>query len=121
MLVKFRDPRRDGPLFRVGRHFYLDAITSAGGSEDAAAAAYNQILSFLRLAAQSVLVLALLVALGAWLAGPGKIATRIRTRVHDVRARGDVEGGGSRPRSAPSSASTATCCGVSSWASVWSC
>jgi hypothetical protein len=80
-------------LFRVGRHFYLDAITSSGGSEDAAAAAYNQILSFLRLAAQSVLVLVLLIALGAWLAGPGKIATRIRTGVRDV-VRGDVESAG---------------------------
>lgn len=80
-------------LFRVGRHFYLDAITSSGGSADAAAAAYTQILSFLRLAAQTVLVLALLVALGAWLAGPGKVATRIRTGVRDV-VRGDVESAG---------------------------
>lgn len=78
-------------FFRVGRHFYLDAITSSGGSEDAAAAAYTQILSFLRLAAQTVLVLALLVALGAWLAGPGKLATRIRTGVRDM-VRGDGTG-----------------------------
>jgi hypothetical protein len=80
-------------LFRVGRSLYLDAITNAGGSEAAAAAAYEQILSFLRLAGQTVFVLALLVALGAWLAGPGKVATRIRTGVRDV-VRGDVESAG---------------------------
>jgi hypothetical protein len=80
-------------LLRVGRTIYLDALTSAGANEEAAAAAYDQILSFLRLACQTVFVLAVIVAIAAWLGGSGKVATRIRTGVRDL-ARGDGESGG---------------------------
>jgi hypothetical protein len=65
-------------LLSVGRGFYLDAVTSAGANRDAAEAAYNQILDFLRLSASTALVLAVIVAIGAWLAGPGRTATRVR-------------------------------------------
>ena len=57
-----------------------------------AAAAYDQVLGFLRLSLRTVFVLALLVAAGVWLAGPGRLATRIRTGVVGVvRGRGDPE------------------------------
>jgi len=65
-------------LFNVGRTFYLDAVTGAGADRDAAEAAYNQILSFLRTSARTAFVVAVLVAIGAWVAGPSRLATRIR-------------------------------------------
>jgi hypothetical protein len=65
-------------LFNVGRTFYLDAVTGAGANHDAAAAAYDQILSFLRTSARTAFVVAVIVAIGAWVAGPGRAATRIR-------------------------------------------
>lgn len=78
--------------FNLGRGFYLDAIEDAGRSTDAAAAAFDQVLGFLRLSLRTVFVLALLVAAGVWLAGPGRLATRIRTGVVGVvRGRGDAE------------------------------
>jgi hypothetical protein len=78
--------------FNLGRGFYLDAIEDAGRSTDAAAAAYDQVLRFLRLSLRTVFVLALLVAAGVWLAGPGRLATRIRTGVTGlVRGSGDSE------------------------------
>lgn len=62
--------------FNVGRTFYLDAVKSA--NRDAAAAVYDQVLSFLRLSARTGFVLGILVALGAWIAGPGPVAVRLR-------------------------------------------
>ena len=44
----------------------------------AATAVYDQLLSFLRLSLRTGFVLAIVVALGAWLAGPGSLATKIR-------------------------------------------
>ncbi len=64
--------------FNVGRTFYLDAVTGAGANRDAAEVAYNQILSFLRLSARTAFAVAVIVAIGAWIAGPGRLATRIR-------------------------------------------
>lgn len=77
-------------LFNVGRHFYLDAVTGAGADKDAAEVAYDQILSFLRLSARTALAVAIVVAIGAWLAGPGKTATRIRGAVKGL-AEGDAD------------------------------
>jgi hypothetical protein len=68
-------------IFNVGRTVYLDAVTSAGANRDAAEAAYNQILEFLRLSARTAFVVAVVVAIGAWLAGPGRTATRVRSGV----------------------------------------
>ncbi len=76
-------------LFNVGRTLYLDAVTSAGANKDAAEAAYNQILSFLRLSARTLFVVGLLFLIGAWLAGPGKYATKLRTGVRNL-AQGDA-------------------------------
>ncbi len=76
-------------LFNVGRTFYLDAVTDAGANRDAAAAAYDQILSFLRTSARTAFVVAVVVAIGAWLAGPGRLATRIRGAVTGMGGGGE--------------------------------
>jgi hypothetical protein len=68
-------------IFSIGRNFYLDAIERAGRSREANAAAFDQVLGFLRLSLRTVFVVGLVVALGAWLAGPGRLATRIREGV----------------------------------------
>jgi len=65
--------------FNVGRSLYLDAVTTATLSRAAAQAAYDQLLSFLRLAARSIFVLGIIVAIGAWLSGPSSSATRLRS------------------------------------------
>jgi hypothetical protein len=65
--------------FNVGRSIYLDAVTTPQLTSAAAAAAYDQVLSFLRLSARTGVVLGLLVAIGAWLSGPSSSATRLRT------------------------------------------
>lgn len=65
--------------FNLGRVAYLDAVKSA--NRDAAAAVYDQLLSFLRLSARSLFALGLLVAIGAWLAGPSHAASRVRSVV----------------------------------------
>jgi hypothetical protein len=62
--------------FNVGRTFYLDAVKSA--NRDAAAAVYDQVLNFLRLSARTGFVIGILIAIGAWLAGPGSLAVRLR-------------------------------------------
>ena len=64
-------------VFNAGRQLYLDALPESV-SQPAATAVYDQLLSFLRVALRSVLALAIIVALGAWLAGPGSLATKIR-------------------------------------------
>ncbi len=65
--------------FNVGRSLYLDAVTSATLSRAAAQAAYDQLLSFLRLAARSIFVLGIIVGIGAWLSGPSSSATKLRS------------------------------------------
>jgi hypothetical protein len=64
-------------LLNSGRHFYLDALP-ATVSRPAATAVYDQLLSFLRLSLRTGFVLAIVVALGAWLSGPASLATKIR-------------------------------------------
>jgi hypothetical protein len=68
-------------VFNVLRSVYLDAVTSQTLSRDAAAAAYDQLLEFLRLSTRTTFAVAIVIALGAWLAGPGAMATRIREGV----------------------------------------
>jgi hypothetical protein len=65
--------------FNLGRTAYLDALKAA--HPDAAAAVYDQLLSFLRLSARSLFALGLVVAIGAWLAGPSTAAVRVRSFV----------------------------------------
>ena len=61
----------------LGRTVYLDALP-AGVNEAAARAVYDQVLTFLELALRTFFALAVIAALGAWLAGPGRLATRLR-------------------------------------------
>jgi hypothetical protein len=61
----------------LGRGPYLDLFPRAEGRA-AGGAAYDQILGGLRLDARALLVLGLIIAIGAWLAGPGAAATRVR-------------------------------------------
>lgn len=59
----------------------------ASVNRPAAAAIYDQMISFLLTALRTVFALAVVIALGAWLAGPGRLATRIRTLARDLVAR----------------------------------
>jgi hypothetical protein len=78
--------------FNLGRSTYLDAIENAGRDTDAAAAVYDQVLGLLRLGLRTVAVLGLVIAVGLWLAGPGRVATRVREGVTGlVRGRGEGE------------------------------
>jgi hypothetical protein len=63
-----------------GRHFYLSALPDSV-NQNAAGAVYDQLLSDLRLALRTGFVLGLVIALGAWLSGPARPATRIRDSV----------------------------------------
>jgi hypothetical protein len=65
--------------FNVGRTFYLDAVKTA--NRDAAAAVYDQVLNFLRLTARTGFVVGIIIAIGAWLAGPSTVARRLRSMV----------------------------------------
>lgn len=65
--------------FNVGRSFYLDAVKTV--NRDAAAVVYDQILNFLRLSARTGFVLGIIIAIGAWLAGPSHSAVRLRSMV----------------------------------------
>ena len=53
----------------------------------AASAIYDQLISFLLLALRTVFALAVVVALAAWLAGPGRLATRVRSTARDLVTR----------------------------------
>jgi hypothetical protein len=53
----------------------------------AASAIYDQLISFLVVALRTVFALAVVVALGAWLAGPGRLATRVRSTARDLVTR----------------------------------
>lgn len=75
--------------FNLARGAYLDAIENAGRSRAAGAAAYDQVLDFLRISLRTTFAVGVVVAVGAWLAGPGRLATRIREGVLGL-----IRGGG---------------------------
>ncbi|MGW5651475.1 hypothetical protein [Streptomyces humi] len=62
---------------RVFRVFYLDRLP-AGVSPGAAAAVYDALVHFLQTTVRMVVALAVVVALGAWLTGPGRNAGLVR-------------------------------------------
>jgi hypothetical protein len=64
----------------VFRTIYLDAVPAAVLPHDAAAVLYDTIVAYLRLGLRTILVLALVVAAGAFLSGQS--ATAVRTRQH---------------------------------------
>jgi hypothetical protein len=78
----------------IFRSIYLDAIPSDVLPHDAAAALYDTIVRFLRLGLRTVLVLALIVALGAFLTGES--VTAVRTRRGLATAIGRLRGGAER-------------------------
>lgn len=79
-------------VFNLARGRYLDAVEKAGRSREANAAAFDQVIDFLRISLRTVFAVGLVVAVGAWLAGPGRFSTRIREGVLGlVRGKGDAE------------------------------
>ena len=79
-------------VFNLARGAYLDAVEKAGRSREANAAAFDQVLEFLRVSLRTTFAVGLAVALGAWVAGPGRLATRIREGILGlVRGKGDAE------------------------------
>jgi hypothetical protein len=74
----------------IFRSVYLNALP-ASVSHDAAAVLYDTLVRFLRLGLRAVLVLALVIALGAFLTGPS--VTAVRTRDGLARGLGWLRGG----------------------------
>ncbi len=74
----------------VARRYYLDHLPPQVQSEAAAAAIFDQLLHFLRITLRTVIVLGVVVALGAYLVGPGRGARAVRAtseRTADSAAR----------------------------------
>ncbi|WTW93423.1 hypothetical protein OG216_08570 [Streptomycetaceae bacterium NBC_01309] len=80
----------------VARRYYLDHLPAQVQSPDAAAAIFDTLLRFLRLALRTALVLGIVVALGAYLSGPGRLPRALRGKLEhtaDSVARwGDAHG-----------------------------
>jgi hypothetical protein len=70
-----------GLSLAVFRTIYLDAVPAAVLPHDAAAALYDTIVAYLRLGLRTILVLALVVAAGAFLSGQSATAVRTRQRL----------------------------------------
>jgi len=68
----------------VARYFYLDAVVSNTLPRATAAAVFDILVRYLRQGIRAVLVAGLLVALIAWLSGPGRVATKVRTTFLEV-------------------------------------
>ncbi|MFI7410159.1 hypothetical protein ACIBU0_15990 [Streptomyces sp. NPDC049627] len=60
------------------RRFYLDHLPAAVQSDAAAAAVFDTLLRFLRAALRTAIVLGIVIALGAYLVGPGRLPSAIR-------------------------------------------
>ncbi|GGX84807.1 hypothetical protein [Streptomyces fructofermentans] len=67
-----------GVALTVFRAVYLDALPP-GVSQGAAGAVYDTLIHYLRTAIRTVVTLGVVVALAAWLTGPGRWATALRT------------------------------------------
>ncbi|MFJ5836696.1 hypothetical protein ACIQGO_07980 [Streptomyces shenzhenensis] len=70
-----------GIALTVFRSFYLDALP-AGVSRPAAGAVYDTLTRFLRTTVRMVVALGVVVALAAWLTGPGRYASAVRRLWH---------------------------------------
>ncbi|MGW6565884.1 hypothetical protein [Streptomyces sp. NPDC054975] len=62
----------------VARRYYLDHLPSQVQSEAAAAAIFDHLLHFLRVALRTAIVLGVVIALGAYFTGPGRLARATR-------------------------------------------
>ncbi|PKH40928.1 hypothetical protein CXG46_10715 [Nocardioides alpinus] len=67
-----------GAGLNVARLFYLDAVPPEQLPPNAAAAIFDAVVVFIRVALRSVLVLFLALAVAAWVSGPGPLATSVR-------------------------------------------
>jgi hypothetical protein len=68
-----------GAGIAFGRSLYLDAVTSPTLPEDTAAAVFDTLVRFLRYGIRLVIAIALVVALAAWVTGPTRAATNMRS------------------------------------------
>jgi hypothetical protein len=80
-------------LLGIGRSIYLDAAESAVPREPAQAA-FDILVAYLRDGMRVVLAVGLVVAVGAWLAGPGRVPTSLRNLVRGAGARAQSAGAG---------------------------
>lgn len=71
-------------LLGVGRSLYLDAVSESELPEDAAAAAFDTIVEFLRQGLRLVLAVGVVLALAALLAGPSRPAVALRGAVRGL-------------------------------------
>jgi hypothetical protein len=78
-------------LLKAGRNLYLDAITTTKSTPGAAGAVWDQLTSFLRTSGLTTIVVALLIAIAAWVAGPSSTATRLRGAWHRVLGTGRAD------------------------------
>lgn len=62
----------------IARRYYLDHLPSQVQSEAAAAAVFDTLLHFLRVSLRTAIVLGVVIALGAYLIGPGRLPRAIR-------------------------------------------
>ncbi|MER5397674.1 hypothetical protein [Streptomyces sp. NPDC002599] len=62
----------------VARRYYLDHLPSQVQSEAAAAAVFDTLLHFLKVSLRTAIVLGVVIALGAYLIGPGRLPIAVR-------------------------------------------
>ncbi|MFJ9863028.1 hypothetical protein [Streptomyces sp. NPDC101165] len=62
----------------VARHYYLDHLPPEVQSKAAAAAVFDTLLRFLKVSLRTAVVLGVVIALGAYLVGPGRLPVAIR-------------------------------------------
>ena len=74
----------------LGRTAYLDALPKSVNL-DAARAVYDQLLTFLRTSLRTLFWLAIVVAIGAWLSGQSRAATKVRSTVGRALDKGGDE------------------------------
>jgi LPXTG-motif cell wall-anchored protein len=83
-----------GAGLNIFRAVYLNHVSEAQLSVDAAAAIYDQLVEFIRTNLRAVLVIALAIAVGAWVSGPGGVAIRRGTSKAIAWVRGGAENAG---------------------------
>ena len=63
----------------IGRSIYLGSVPSSVLPADAAGAAYDALVHFIKVTLRVVLAVGLVVALGAFITGPSRMAIQIRS------------------------------------------
>ena len=84
-------------ILGVGRSLYLDAATGADLPEDAAGAAFDTLLRFLRDGVRLVFAVGLVIVVGAVLTGPSRPATALRGGLRSAGGRAGRADGGLGP------------------------